>query len=357
VQSLLCNSGGPPSLAKDWQSGSAIARRHNGNSRWPPGLAEWRTPINLRQLRYFCRTVEAGTITRAAEQLFVAQPALGMQIRQLEEETGVTLLTRHARGVSPTRAGQVLYERACEILRLVEDTERQVSAAARFEAKTVVLGLTNGSLNLAGRSLLQRVREKLSGVKIGLVEERSLLLVEAVEKHEVDIALAYEVHERPNLVRVPLIEEDMLFLTAARGGARGGLGEDIAFARVVEHELVLQGHRDGVREQLQACAKRLAVELSIVLDVSSVSMMKDLVVHGDAAAVMPYGNAIRELEQGLVRGQRIVDPSVKRTLYLVRSMATRLGPLATRLPALDRPLSEALTRLRSTTSSPQGSPP
>lgn len=300
-----------------------------------------------------------------------------MQIRQLEDETGVALLTRHARGVLPTRAGQVLYERACEILRLVEETERQVSAAARFGAQTIVLGLTNGSLNLAGRSLLQRARAQLSGVKIALVEERSLVLIEAVEKHEVDIALAYEVHERPNLVRVPLIEEDMLFLTATRDGAPGGLGEDIPFARVVEHELVLQGHRDGVREQLQACAKRLAVELSIVLDVSSVSMMKDLVVHGDAAAVMPYGNAIRELEQGLICGQRIVEPNVKRTLYLVRSishapfehedavldlvadavreMAIRLGPLATRLPALERPLSEALTRLRTTSRSPPGS--
>lgn len=308
----------------------------------------------------------------------MAQPALGMQIRQLEDETGVQLLTRHARGVSPTRAGQVLYERACDILRLVEETERQVSAAARFEAKTVVLGLTNGSLNLAGRSLLQRAREQLTGVKLGLIEERSLVLVEAVEKHEVDMALAYEVHERPNLVRVPLIEEDMLFLAGASDGAPGGLGPDIPFATVVSHKLVMQGQRDGVREQLQASAKRLAMELDIVLDVSSVSMMKDLVLHGDAAAVMPYGNAVREIEQGVIRGQRIVDPSVKRTLYLVRSvsrapfehedavldlvadtvreMATRLGPLATRLPALEHPLSEALARLRTTApSSPPGS--
>lgn len=45
--------------------------------------------MNLRQLRYFAQTVEAGNITRAAEQLHVAQPALGLQIRQLEEELGV----------------------------------------------------------------------------------------------------------------------------------------------------------------------------------------------------------------------------------------------------------------------------
>src|SRR6185369_236810 len=88
-----------------------------------PGASNQR--MTLRQLRYFTRIVEAGNITRAAEQLYVAQPALGMQIRQLEESLGVELLERHSRGVSPTRAGQALYERACEILRLVHEAEQQ----------------------------------------------------------------------------------------------------------------------------------------------------------------------------------------------------------------------------------------
>ena len=279
------------------------------------------------------------------------------------------LLKRHARGVVATRAGQVLYERACEILRLVEEAERQVGAAARFEAETVVLGLTNGFLNLVGRELLRNAKLSLSGVKVGLVEERSLVMVDAIEKHEIDVALAYEVHERPNLARIALLEEDMLLLTRA-GKDTGGLAGDIPFSSVVKHQLVLPGHRDGVREQLLASAKRLAVQLNIVLDVSSISMMKDMVVHGEASAVMPFGNAILELEQGLIRGQRIVEPNVKRTLYLVRSLrrapfdheeplldliassvreaVSRLGPLANPLPALDQPLAATLARLRST---------
>ena len=51
--------------------------------------------MNLRQLRYFVSVVEAGNMTRAAEQLHVAQTALGMQIRQIEEDLGVALLVRH----------------------------------------------------------------------------------------------------------------------------------------------------------------------------------------------------------------------------------------------------------------------
>ena len=60
--------------------------------------------MNLKQLRYLAKVVEAGSITRAAELLGVAQPALGQQIRLLEEELGVPLLVRHSRGVRTTRA-------------------------------------------------------------------------------------------------------------------------------------------------------------------------------------------------------------------------------------------------------------
>ncbi len=57
--------------------------------------------MNLRQLRYFVKVVEVGSMTRAAEQLFVAQPALGVQVKALEERLGVELLVRHSRGVAP----------------------------------------------------------------------------------------------------------------------------------------------------------------------------------------------------------------------------------------------------------------
>jgi tetratricopeptide (TPR) repeat protein len=82
--------------------------------------------MNLRQLRYFIGVVDAGNMTRAAEQLHVAQTALGMQIRQLEEDLGVALLVRHSRGVEPTRAGNLLRARALDILSLVEQARKDL---------------------------------------------------------------------------------------------------------------------------------------------------------------------------------------------------------------------------------------
>jgi LysR family nitrogen assimilation transcriptional regulator len=310
--------------------------------------------INLRQLQYFARVVEHGNMTRAAEQLYVAQQALGLQIRLLEDELGVALLRRHSRGVVPTRAGRLLYERACELLRLTEATGREVMAAGRHDREGIVLGLTNGFANIVGRDLVLASRRDLPDVTLSIVEERSVVLLEGLERHEIDIALAYEVHERPGLLRVPLLDEETLFVSAPhvalpaarktagrtptakvppkrRAPPRGVLSSTpsalkppIPFSALAHFPLVMPGVRDGVRQQVLATAKRLAVPLEVMLDVSSVSLMRNLIANGDAAAVMPYGNVVEDIAQGRIAGRRIVDPPLKRTLYLVR--AARRAP-------------------------------
>ena len=317
--------------------------------------------ISLRQLRYFVRTVDAGNITRAAEQLFVAQPALGLQIRQLEETLGVSLLSRHSRGVSPTRAGTLLYERACEILRMVDDTQRVVAAAGRQDVESVVLGLTYGVMGMLGRDIVISARDELPGIQLTLIEEMSVVLMDALEREELDIAIAYDVHQRPGLLRVPMIEEELVFVTAPSVDPDD---KPIPYREMIARPLVLQGPRDVVRQQLDATAQRLALTINIVLDVTAISAVKSLVAHGDGATVMPYGTVAADVNSGRLKVRRIVDPPLKRTLYFARSsrraqfkrepelvdflgrmmgvFAERMGSLATKLPTLEGSLSEAV---------------
>jgi LysR family nitrogen assimilation transcriptional regulator len=307
--------------------------------------------------------VEAGNITRAAEQLYVAQPALGMQIRQLEVELGVGLLTRHSRGVSPTKAGRILYERACEILRQVDEAEREIVAAGRQEREGVVLGLTTGVMVLIGREMVVRTRAELPGVNLGLLEEMSSLLMDALDREKVDFALAYDVRQRPGLLRVPLLEEELLFVCASAAAPRH---DPVQFADIVGLPLALPGSGDVVRRHLLDTAKRLALEPNVVLDVSSISALRSLIVHGDMASIMPYGAIVDALERGQVATRRIANPPLIRTLYFVRSLRRapiknedalldllgalviqflgKLGPLGVKLAALERPLSETVAR-------------
>lgn len=271
--------------------------------------------MNLRQLRYFTKTVEAGNITRAAEQLYVAQPALGLQIRQLEEELGIPLLIRHSRGVSVTEAGKLLNERALEILQLVESTRQEVTGAGSVASESITLGLTPGLGKLFGADLLMRVRNDMEGVNLSVVEEMSFVLVDAIERGEVHLALAYEVQDRPGLVRDPLLDEELLFVTPDTSDTNA-----ISLADVLDHPLVLAGERDHVYQLVHREAAAIGRTPNVSFEASSVSIMKSLVMDGSVASIMPFGSVIGEINRKELSGRQIIGRQLVRTLYLVHSL-------------------------------------
>src|SRR3954454_13412771 len=100
--------------------------------------------IELRLLRYFTAVAEEGNVGHAAARLFISQPALSQQIRALEEQVGVPLFTRHARGVVLTEAGEVLLAEAREVLARADRLQGTVEELARGETDSVRIGIPPG---------------------------------------------------------------------------------------------------------------------------------------------------------------------------------------------------------------------
>src|SRR5690606_22435897 len=99
--------------------------------------------MTIRHLEYFSAAYRAGSISRAAEQLFLSQPALSRQIADLERLCGVELLPRHPGGVAPTPAGHALFQHARAVLRLI-DVSAEVARSAGPAAERVTVGLAPG---------------------------------------------------------------------------------------------------------------------------------------------------------------------------------------------------------------------
>ena len=112
------------------------------------------TTFGLRQLRYFVVAAEEGQITRAAQKLNLAQPALSRTIAQLEAQLGVKLLQRHARGVSLTPAGEELLEKARTVLEAIAEVERVGQSLARSTQGTAELGFLGTSPMIDAPELL-----------------------------------------------------------------------------------------------------------------------------------------------------------------------------------------------------------
>ena len=258
-------------------------------------------------------------MTRAADHLNVAQPALGLQIRQLEEDLGSVLLTRHSRGVEPTPAGRTLYQRAQKILTLVEETRREMLELCGTQPETLRFGITPSIMSLIGYDLLVEAREALPQVFLSVTEELGYVLVDGMKRGELDLALAYEVDDEPSLSRRPLFEEELLFVTALANIPEG----PITFADALGYAQILPCERDLVRKLIDAAADRQGLTLRLAFEVNSPAAIKTMVLREGASTIVPYGAVAEEIRQGRLQARRIIGERIMRTLYLIRPAGAR----------------------------------
>jgi len=270
--------------------------------------------VNLKQLRYFVAAVDLNNLTRAAERMHVAQPALGLQLRELENEIGVPLLSRHSRGVEPTPAGQLLYRHAKRILEDIEQVKAEVVHAHLAARRPLSLGLTTSLTLLIGTDLQIAAAERTQRIALSLLEGPSFFLADAIERQELDLALVYDIEPRPGLMLKAILEEELLFVTAkAPAGA-----PTVALAEVLQSRLALGGRRDIGRRALARAAGVSVEALPVAYETQSMAAILELVLRGESCSVVPYGSVAREVGAGRLHVLRIGDVPIKATLYLAR---------------------------------------
>jgi DNA-binding transcriptional LysR family regulator len=110
--------------------------------------------VDTRLLRYFTAVAQEGNLTRAAERLFVSQPALTKQIKQLESQLGVRLFTRSRAGMTLTAAGQALADRVPAVLAGFDQALREAKSAASQAAQVLRVGFLAGAANEATQQII-----------------------------------------------------------------------------------------------------------------------------------------------------------------------------------------------------------
>jgi LysR family nitrogen assimilation transcriptional regulator len=272
--------------------------------------------MDLKCLNYFVTVIEAGSFARASTRLRIAQPALGWQIRKLEDELGAQLLIRHSRGVEPTEAGLRLLGHARAILARAQEAVAELRSLAEAPHGTVVLGMTPSVNALLALPLFKRLTQEEPGIRVRPVEELSAVLTEWGANGRLDIAVGYPITSLSGLVCEPLFGESMYFVERARPKTRAG--GTIPFAEAARHDLVLTVTSQRYRVYLEEIARTRGVEINIVHQMQSVATLRDLVIQGGAASILPLGAVAREVAAGTLMARRIVDPEINREVALFR---------------------------------------
>ncbi len=268
--------------------------------------------MNLRQLECLVRVIETGSMTRAAEALHIAQPALGMQIKLLEEELGSPLLVRHSRGVVATEAGQLLHGHALAIRRLVDAAREDVMRLAGKSAKPLRLGMTPSLMQIIGPEIAIRAADRAPEAPLALSENMSHILVDSLRRGEVDMILAYEVPFATGFWRRSLYREDLVFVKAA-GTIKA---RPIAFSDVLKEVLILPEPEDSVRALIERTAREIGIPLRLGQEMRSISGIKAMIRRGSGAGVLPFGTIMNDVKDGQLDFCPISHPSLRRTLHL-----------------------------------------
>jgi LysR family nitrogen assimilation transcriptional regulator len=273
--------------------------------------------LDIRQLKYFVAIIDHKSFTKAANVLRVAQPALGLHIRKLEEELNVELLVRHSRGVMPTSAGSILLDRARSLIEQFEATKCALRDLAPGTGGRVVVGMAPSITAMLAHSLVQTAAVDLPNVSLVLVEELSPVLAEWLASGRLDIAIGYDILQSSNLAGDPLLVEDVFLVQAARKVPR--LGETIKMSALPDYELLLPSSPHALRALLDYRAVELGIEFNIRFEMQSVHVIKELVERGVGATILPYGAVHREVAEGRLAAAKIIEPAIRRTAYLVHS--------------------------------------
>ncbi len=273
--------------------------------------------MDVRQLRYFVRIVELGSFSRAAEVLRVAQPALGMQIRKLEDELHTQLLSRHSRGVEPTPAGRLLKERAVAILAQVQDAKQAVRDFEGPASGTVKVGITPSTHAAIPVRLMQRCGAELQNLHVEVQEAMTATLLDWVRDERVDLGLLYTSAEKPeHVVSDVLLRENAVFL---HGRKLLPEAATITLPEVCQHPLVMPGHPHHLRQHMQALAGQAGLELSVRYEIGAIGTIVEMVEQDIACAVLPYSAVERHVCAGRILARMIVEPEVLMTMFMVHS--------------------------------------
>jgi DNA-binding transcriptional LysR family regulator len=288
--------------------------------------------METRRLQYFLQIVDAGSISRAASIIGIAQPALSQQLAVLESEMKVRLLDRSSSGVSPTEAGRRLYVRAQAVLRQIDSFKIEVAEAASAIAGIVAVGLPPTQGAGLGRKLLARVRREQPQLRVQIKEDGAAALVAGLHGGLLDLAICPERGADPVLQGAALFDEELFVMSSPTLRPQGE--HPAALAAL---PWIVTSSSNAIRGQLQAFFAGAGFEPTIAAEVDSLPMVIEAVRAGLGVTLLPSSPVETLLASGDIVATPLGRPRPQRTMYLYQraDLAATPAQLAVRNMILD----------------------
>jgi DNA-binding transcriptional LysR family regulator len=256
-----------------------------------------------RRLQVFSAVAKYGSFTRAAEHLFMTQPAVTFQIKQLEEHFNTRLLERGHGRVSLTQAGEVVMAYAERILDLSDELESRVSELTDELGGTLNIGTSTTIAAYWLPRLLEGFKRKYPRVIPRVVVGNSQLTEDRVASRELDLGLIEIVSEQPAIERTTATRDE-LFVICSPGHPLAKL-DRLTARDLQEHPLITRDPGNAIRvlaEDFFAAAGIAVEEITVCAELGSLATVKHLAAEGFGFAIASRAAIQRDIREGRLVG-------------------------------------------------------
>ena len=270
--------------------------------------------MEIRHLKYFVAMAEAGSLMKASERLRVAQPALSVHLSNLELDVGVRLVRRSNRGIELTEEGQILYERAKELLKFHEECIVSLKSKRLNPSGSVSIGLPSTLPGIVVPALYRAMREQLPDVRLYVAEASTAVLHEWLRDGKIDFAVLFSIPESAELRITPLYIEDFCFVGRPSGEKTP---RSIQFEELFNYDVMMPCGATSWRKILDQAAEDRGKSFGTPIETESFSGLRAAALSGLCHVIMPRTSVHEEIAAGVLEARRIINPDIRGVKSLV----------------------------------------
>ena len=282
--------------------------------------------MNLSQLKAFLAVAQDRSFSRAAEKLYLTQPAVSKQIQALEEGLGMRLFDRVGRSILLTQAGNILHDHAHIAFQTLEEARETINQ---------LRGLQRGHLRISAASTigtymlpqpLGELKAQFPGIEISLAITNKARVVQQVLSHEVELGFVGPPVEPAELeMEEYLLDELVLIMAPTHRLARE---ESVGVAELVEEVFILREQGSGTREIMEEELGRVRVSLKKAMELGSTEAIKQAVAANLGVSIVSKFAISLEILQGRLAVARLPELNLRRQLFVVHHGGRTLSPAA-----------------------------
>src|SRR5262245_42263102 len=269
----------------------------------------------LNQITAFVETARRQSVSRAADALFLSQPALTARLKGLEADLGAQLFVRGPRGMRLTDAGDAFLPYAVRALETLTDGRMQVNALERGGAGRLAIGAAPAVSTYVLPALLKRFSEGYPRVSVSVRTGHSEEILELVLRERVTLGLVRAL-QHPDILSTPLYE-DRLILVVEPGHPFAAEGH-IRMSDLAEEQLVQFDRTSSYHDLTSALFVTAGVSPAGRMELDNIDAAKKMVEQGFGVALLPQTSVAAELEAGTLAEVEVVDASsVRRKIVAI----------------------------------------